>query len=84
MPTLLSRSKHEELESSLKSYIRDQEERRVENIRNKKKKEDAGCRLEAGTNGTVMNSEAKIHYVGIFAIIAKMTMHSENLNFLYA
>ena len=37
-----------------------------------------------------MNSEAKIRYAGIFAIIAnfryiaKITVHSENLNFLYA
>ena len=37
-----------------------------------------------GTNGTVMNSEAKIRYAGIFAIIVKITMHSENFNFRYA
>ena len=40
--------------------------------------------VAAGTNGTTMNSEAKIQYVGIFAIIAKITVHSENFNFLYA
>ena len=34
--------------------------------------------VSAGTNGTVMNSEAKIRYAGIFAIIAKITVHSEN------
>ena len=40
--------------------------------------------VAAGTNGTVMNSEAKIRYAGIFEIIAKITVHSENFNFLYA
>ena len=40
--------------------------------------------VAAGTNGTVMNSEAKIRYVRIFAIIAKITVHSENFNYLYA
>ena len=34
--------------------------------------------VAAGTNGTVMNSEAKIRYARIFAIIAKITVHSEN------
>ena len=36
--------------------------------------------VAAGTNGTVMNSEAKIRYAGIFAIIAKIIVHSENLH----
>ena len=40
--------------------------------------------VAVGTNGTVMNSEAKIHYAGIFAIIAKITVHSKNFNFRYA
>ena len=40
--------------------------------------------VATGTNGTVMNNEAKIRYAGIFAIIAKITVHSENLNFRYA
>ena len=40
--------------------------------------------VAAGTNGTVMNSEAKIRYAGIFAIIEKITVHSENFNFRYA
>ena len=40
--------------------------------------------VAAGTNGTVMNSEAKIRYAGIFAIIAKITVHRENFNFRYA
>ena len=31
-------------------------------------------KVAAGTNGTVMNSEAKIHYAGIFAIIAKISI----------
>ena len=34
--------------------------------------------VAAGTNGTVMNSEAKIHYAGIFRY------NSENFNFRYA
>ena len=37
-----------------------------------------------GTNGTLMNSEAKIRYAGIFAMIAKSIVHSENFNFRYA
>ena len=40
--------------------------------------------VAAGTNGTKMNSEAKIRYAGIFAIIVKITVHSENINFRYA
>ena len=40
--------------------------------------------VAAGTNGTVMNSEAKFGYAGIFAIIAKITMHRENFSFCYA
>ena len=40
--------------------------------------------VAAGTNGTVMNSEAKIRYAGNFAIITKITVHSENFNFRYA
>ena len=40
--------------------------------------------VAAETNGTVINSEAKIRYAGIFAIIAKSTVHSENFNFRYA
>ena len=36
--------------------------------------------VAAGTNGTVMNSEAKIRYAGILAIIAKITVHSENFS----
>ena len=40
--------------------------------------------VAAGTNGTSMNSEAKIRYAGIFAMIAKSTVHSENFNFRYA
>ena len=31
-----------------------------------------------------MLNSAKIRYAGIFAIIAKITVHSENFNFLYA
>ena len=64
-----------------RSETKRKEEQKIEEIR---KKKDAGCRLEAGTNGIVMNSEAKIRYVGIFAIIAKITVHSENFNFRYA
>ena len=40
--------------------------------------------VAAGTNGTVMNSEAKIRYAGIFAIIAKINVHREIFNFRYA
>ena len=40
--------------------------------------------VAVGTNGTVMNNEAKILYAGIFAMIAKSTVHSENFNFHYA
>ena len=65
-----------------RSKTKRKEEQKIEEIR--KKKKDAGCRLEARTNGTVMNSEAKIRYAGIFAIIAKITVHSENFNFRYA
>ena len=61
-----------------RSETKRKEEQKIEEIR---KKEDAGCRLEAGTNGTVMNSEDKIRYAGIFAMIAKSTVHSENFNF---
>ena len=45
MPTLLSRSKHEEFELNSTSYIRDQEERRAENRRKRKQ----------GAVGTVAN-----------------------------
>ena len=31
-----------------------------------------------------MLNSAKIRYAGIFAIIAKITMHRENFNFRYA
>ena len=31
-----------------------------------------------------MLNSAKIHYAGIFAIIAKITVRSENFNFRYA
>ena len=34
--------------------------------------------VAAGTNGTMMNSEAKICYAGIFAIIANFRYDSEN------
>ena len=64
-----------------RSETKRKEEQKIEEIR---KKEDAGCRLEVGTNGTVMNSEAKIRYAGIFAIIEKITVHIENFNFRYA
>ena len=33
--------------------------------------------VAVGTNGTVMNSEAKIRYAGIFAIIANFCYDSE-------
>ena len=33
--------------------------------------------VAAGTNGTMMNIEAKIHYAGIFAIIANFRNDSE-------
>ena len=69
MPTLLSRSKHKEFESNSTSYIRDQEERRTENRRKMKQGEMEQC--------------WKFRYAGIFAIIAKITVHSENFNFLY-
>ena len=42
-----------------RSETKRKEEHKIEEIR---KKEDAGCRLEAGSNVTVMNSEAKIRY----------------------
>ena len=46
MPTLLSQSKHEEFESNSTSYIRDEEERRVENRRNSRM-QDAGWKQGA-------------------------------------
>ena len=58
-----------------RSETKRKEEQKIEEIR---KKQDAGCRLEAGTNGTMMNSESKIRYAGIFAIIAKFRYDSEN------
>ena len=42
-----------------RSETNNKEEHKIEEIR---KKKDAGCRLEAGTNVTVMNSEGKIRY----------------------
>ena len=48
------------------------------------KKWNSAVGIVAGTNGTVMNSEAKIRYAGIFAIIEKITVHSEKFNFRYA
>ena len=55
MPTLLSRSKHEEFESNSTSYIRDQEERRAE-IRRKRKQGAVGT----VANGTVLGDFAMI------------------------
>ena len=55
-----------------------------EEFQSMKKWKSAVGIVAAGTNGTVMNSEAKIRYTGIFAMIAKSTVHSENFNFLYA
>ena len=64
MPTLLIRSKHEEFESNSTPQIRVQEERRAENIRKMKQGEMEQC--------------WKFRYTGIFAIIAKIAVHSEN------
>ena len=57
MPTLLSRSKHEEFKSNSTSYIRDKKERREENGR--KMKQEGNGREAAGTvtNGTVAAGE---------------------------
>ena len=57
--------------------------------------EISGCRVQAGSREqnsscrkqNQCNSdeqEAKIHYAGIFAIIAKITVHRENFNFRYS
>ena len=46
--------------------------------------EDAGCRLGTGSNGTVAGIMVKFATLGDFAMIAKITVHSENFNFRYA
>ena len=55
----------------------------------KRKEEQKIEENEAGSNGTVAREElclnsAKIRCAGIFAIIAKITVHSKNFNFRYA
>ena len=60
-----------------------------------KMEEISGCRVQAGSREQNSSSrkqnqwnsdeqEAKTRYAGIFAIIAKITVHSENFNFCYA
>ena len=68
MPTLLSRSKHEEFESNSTSYIRDQEERRAENRRNSMM-EDAGSKLEDAGRKLAIS----LRHREIFAMIAKIS-----------
>ena len=63
MPTLLSRSKHEEFDSNSTSYIRDQEERREENIR---KKNEAGVFFAMIAKSTVHSENFNFRYACIF------------------
>ena len=70
-----------------RSETKKKEEQKMEKI--------SGCRVQAGSREqnssrrkqNQWNSdeqEAKIRYAGIFAIIAKIIVHSENFNFRYA
>ena len=40
--------------------------------------------MGTGSNGTVAGTVVKFTTLGDFAMIAKITVHSENFNFLYA
>ena len=46
------------------------------------REQNNSCRKQNQWNSD--EQEAKIRYAGIFAIIAKITVHSKNFNFLYA
>ena len=68
-----------------RSETKKKEEQKMEGI--------AACRVQAGSrewNSSRMKqwnnsrNSAKIRYAGIFAIIAKFTVHSGNFNFCYA
>ena len=54
---------------------------RNEEYQSKKKWISVEGIVATGSNGTML--KPKFRYTGIFAIIAKITVHSENFNFRY-